>query len=141
MNLHHIPRAQLIAAAESYAGVSPFADACYRYYFYQDKTARARLSACLVVEFAEHLTALPTKYHQPVIDATLTELSYPAKPNTQRTFPVKERACCVGVSRRQYYRLPFDTAIDDIINHITAIAKGVAGKVQMQLGKKFDAGY
>lgn len=139
--MHKIPKPQLIAAAESYAGVSPFADACYRYYFYQDKTAKARLSACLSVEFAEHLTAIPTKYHQPVIDAVLTELSYPKKPNALRTFPVKERACCVGVSRRQYYRLPFDTAIDDIINRITAIAKVVAGKVQAQLGKNFKMGY
>ncbi|WP_303085304.1 hypothetical protein [Moraxella sp.] len=44
-------------------------------------------------------------------------------------------------SRRQYYRLPFDTAITNIINHITAIAKVVAGKVQAQLGKNFQAGY
>lgn len=139
--MHKIPKPQLIAAAESYAGVSPFADACYRYYFYQDQSARQRLSQCLASEFTKHLTALSTKYHQPVIDAALTELSYPKKPNTTRTFPAKERACCVGISRRQYYRLPLDTAIDDIINHLTAIAKVVAGKVQDQLGKNFDAGY
>lgn len=138
---HPIPKAQLIAVAESFAKVSPFADACYRYYFYQDKTAKARLSACLSVEFAEHLTAIPTKYHQPVIDAVLTELSYPKKPNAKRIFPATERACCVGVSRRQYYRLPIDTAINDIISHLTAIAKVVAGKVQDQLGKNFQAGY
>lgn len=138
---HQIPKPQLIAAAESYAKVSPFADACYRYYFYLDDVARTHLTAVLATEFAEHLTTLPAKYHQPVIHAALTELSYPKKPNALRIFPVKERACCVGISRRQYYRLPFDTAIDDIINRITAIAKVVAGKVQAQLGKKFDAGY
>lgn len=136
-----IPTAQLIAAAESFASVSRFADACYRYYFYHDKTARAYLNAVLATEFAEHLTAVPTKYHTPVIRAVLTELSYPKKPNTLRVFPVKERAVCVGVSRRQYYRLPFDTAINDIISHLTAIAKVVAGKVQCQLGKNFQAGY
>lgn len=139
--MHKIPKPQLIAAAESYAGVSPFADACYRYYFYQDQSARQRLSQCLASEFAEHLNALPAKYHRGVVQAVLTELSYPKKPNALRTFPAKERACCVGISRRQYYRLPFDTAIDAIISHLTAIAKVVAGKVQDQLGKNFDAGY
>lgn len=139
--MHKIPKPQLIAAAESYAKVSLFADSCYRYYFYQDKTAHTHLSSCLAVEFAEHLTAIPAKYHQPVVLAALTELSYPKKPNAKQTFPAKERACCIGISRRQYYRLPFDAAIDGIISHLTAIAKVVAGKVQEQLGKNFHAGY
>lgn len=134
-------KAQLIAAAESYARVSPFADACYRYYYYEDTACHAKLSACLAEEFGKHLQSVPAKYHQAVIDTALTELSYPSKRPDRPAFCAKDRAACMGVSRRQYYRIGVHDAIDDIISHITAIAKVVAGKVQDQLGKKFDVGY
>lgn len=82
-------KAQLMAAAESYAKVSPFADACYRYYYYEDATCHAKLSACLVDKFAQHLQSVPAKYHQAVIDTALTELSYPANAQTVQPFVPK----------------------------------------------------
>lgn len=135
-------KAQLIAAAESYARVSPFADACYRYYYYEDTACHAKLSACLVEEFAKHLQSVPAKYHQAVIDTALLELTYPAKSPDRPAFTVKDRAVCMGVSRRQYYRIGVHDAIDDIISHITAIALDVASRVRQQLGKrKCEFGY
>ncbi|EGE13428.1 hypothetical protein [Moraxella catarrhalis] len=136
-----IPKDQLIAVAESFAGVSPFADACYRYYFYQDKACHAHLSSCLAVEFAEYLTKIPTKHHQPIINTALIEISYPQKNLSRSTFCAKERACCMGISRRQYYNLHAGEAIDNIIGNITGIAKVVAGKVREQLGINLKLGY
>lgn len=136
-----IPTAQLIAAAESFASVSRFADACYRYYFYHDKASRELLLACLAAEFAKHLKGVPLKYHASLVRTVLIEITYPIKGNAHQAFTVKERACCLGISRRQYYRIPFDTAIDNIIGNIKGIALVVAGKVQVQLGKKFQVGY
>lgn len=139
---HKIPKPQLIAAAESYAKVSPFADACYRYYYYEDATCHAKLSACLVDKFAVHLQSVPAKYHQAVIDTALTELSYPSKRPDRPAFCAKERAVCMGVSRRQYYRIGVHDVIDNVIGHITAIALSVAYQVRKQLGKrKCEFGY
>lgn len=140
-NAHKIPKAQLIAAAESYAGVSPFADACYRYYFYHDKACHDRLSSCLAVEFAEHLKNVPPKYHAPIIATALTEISYPVPVGKRFAFSERERAITAGISRQTWRTHGMNTAVDDIISNITGIAKVVAGKVQAQLGKKFKMPY
>lgn len=136
-----IPKDQLIAVAESFAGVSPFADACYRYYYYHDQASRDYLLSSLAVEFAEYLTKIPTKHHQPIINTALIEISYPQKNLSRSTFCAKERACCMGISRRQYYNLHAGEAIDNIIGNITGIAKVVAGKVREQLGINLKLGY
>lgn len=142
MPKHRIPRAQLIAIAESFAGVSSFADACYRYYFYECRASHKKLLASLALEFADELKAIDPKYHQAVISTALLELSYPRKNPERPAFPAKERAFCMGISRGCYYRIGANTAIDNIINHITAIAYTVADKVRTQLGKnKFKIGY
>ncbi len=143
MKLHpyRIPKAQLIAAAESYAGVSPFADACYRYYFYQDNTAHAKLAACLITEFADHLKSIPAHYHTAIINAALTELSYPVPIGRRFAFSERERAITTGISRQTWRTHNMNTACENIISNMTGIAMVVAGKVQAQLGKNFKAGY
>ena len=140
-NAHKIPKAQLIAVAESFAGVSPFADACYRYYFYHDKTARAYLTATLATEFAEYFAGLDAKYHANIIATALIEISYPTPIGKRFAFSERERAITAKVSRQTWRTHNMNTACEDIISNITGIAKVVAGKVQMQLGKKFKAGY
>lgn len=134
---HHTPKAHLIAAAESYAGVSRFADCCYRYYFYHDKSAKSYLQSVLANKMSEHLKAIPVRYHIALIHAVLLEITYPIKGNAKQAFTAKERACCMGISRRQYYRQPFDTVIDNMIGNIKGIALVVVSKVRQQLGKKF----
>ena len=141
MSVHYIPKTQLIAAAESFAGVSRFADACYRYYFYQEKAARDYLHSVMASEFIEHLKSTPSKYHTKLIHTTLLEISYPIKGNAMSAFTAKERACCLGISRRQYYRHPFDASIDGMIGNIKGIALAGATKVQAQLGQNFKIGY
>lgn len=136
-----IPKAQLIAIAESYAGVSPFADACYRYYFYQDKACYDRLSSCLALEFAQHLKNIPDKYHATIINTALIEISYPTPIGKRFAFSERERAITAQISRQTWRTHAMNTACDNIINNITGIAMVVAGKVQAQLGKKFDMGY
>lgn len=139
--MHKIPKPQLIAAAESYAKVSPFADACYRYYFYHDKTARAYLTATLATEFAEHFAGIDAKYHANIICTALTEISYPTPIGKRFAFSERERAITARISRQTFRTHGMNTAVDNIISHITGIAKVVAGKVQEQLGRKFRAGY
>lgn len=136
-----IPKAQLIAAAESYAGVSAFADACYRYYYYQDKTAQAYLSSCLAIEFAKHLQSVPAKYHQAAIDTALIELSYPVPIGKHFAFSERERAITAGISRQTWRTHAINTVCDNIISNITGIAKVVAAKVKEQLGKNFNMSY
>lgn len=138
---HKIPKAQLIAVAESFAGVSPFADACYRYYFYHDKTARAYLIATLATEFAEYFAGIDAKYHVNIIATALTEISYPTPIGKRFAFSERERAITAGISRQTWRTHGMNTAVDDIINHITGIAKVVATKVKEQLGKNFNMGY
>ena len=138
---HRIPKAQLVAVAESFAGVSRFADACYRYYYYHDQASRDYLLSSLAVEFAQHLKNIPDKYHTAIISTALIEISYPKKNLSRSTFCAKERACCMGISRRQYYNLHAGEAIDNIIGNITGIAKVVAGKVCEQLGINLKLGY
>lgn len=140
-NAHKIPKAQLIAVAESFAGVSPFADACYRYYFYHDKACHAHLSSCLAVEFAEYLKDIPKKYHAPIVATALTEISYPTPVGKRFAFSERERAITARISRQTWRTHSMNTAVDDIISNITGIAKVVASKVQMQLGKKFKMPY
>ncbi len=140
-NAHKIPKAQLIAAAESYAGVSPFADACYRYYFYHDKTCHKVLINCLAVEFAEHLKNIPAKYHTNIITTAVIEISYPVPVGKRFAFSERERAITARISRQTWRTHGMNTACENIIGNITGIAMVVAGKVQAQLGKKFKAGY
>lgn len=136
-----IPKDQLIAIAESYAKVSPFADACYRYYFYQDKACHAHLSSCLALEFAQHLKNIPDKYHTAIISTALTEISYPTPIGKRYAFSERERSITAKISRQTWRTHGMNTACQDIIDNLTAIAKVVAGKVREQLGKKFDMGY
>lgn len=138
---HKIPKPQLIAVAESFAGVSPFANACYRYYFYQDKTARAYLTATLATEFAEYFAGIDTKYHANITATALTEITYPIPVGKRFAFSERERAITARISRQTWRTHGMNTAVDNIISHITGIAMVVAGKVQAQLGKKFKAGY
>ncbi|OOR89818.1 hypothetical protein [Moraxella bovis] len=138
---HKIPKAQLIAVAESFAGVSPFADACYRYYFYQDKTARAYLTATLATEFAEYFAGIDAKYHANIIATALTEISYPTPIGKRFAFSERERAITARISRQTWRTHGMNTAVDNIISHITGIAKVVAVKVKEQLGKNFNMGY
>lgn len=135
-------KAQLIAAAESYAKVSPFDDACYRYYYYADTACHAKLSACLASRLTKYLQSVPVKYHQAVIDTALTELTYPSKNPDRPAFCAKDRAACMGVSRRQYYRIGVHDVIDVVIKHIISVANDVAYRVRQQLGKrKCEFGY
>lgn len=138
---HKIPKAQLIAIAESYAGVSRFADACYRYYFYHDKACHAYLSSYLAYEFAGHLKGIPPKYHANIIATVLTEISYPIPTGKRFAFSERERAITARISRQTWRTHGMNTAVDDIIGNITGIAMVVAGKVQAQLGKKFKMPY
>lgn len=138
---HRIPKAQLIAVAESFAGVSPFADACYRYYFYHDKACHAHLSSCLVVEFSEHLKDIPPRYHANIIATALTEITYPIPVGKRFAFSERERAITAGISRQTWRTHNMNTACEVIISNITGIAMVVAGKVQAQLGKKFKMPY
>lgn len=138
---HKIPKAQLIAVAESFAGVSPFADACYRYYFYQDKTARAYLTATLATEFAEYFAGIDAKYHANIIATALTEISYPTPIGKRFAFSERERAITARISRQTWRTHGMNTAVDNIISHITGIAKVVAAKVKEQLGKNFNMSY
>lgn len=138
---HRIPKAQLVAVAESFAGVSRFADACYRYYYYHDQASRDYLLSSLAVEFAEYLTKIPTKHHQPIINTALIEISYPTPIGKRFAFSERERAITAQISRQTWRTHAMNTACDNIINNITGIAMVVAGKVQAQLGKKFYAGY
>lgn len=138
---HRIPKAQLIAVAESFAGVSRFADACYRYYYYHDQASRDYLLSSLAVEFAEYLTKIPTKHHQPIINTALIEISYPTPIGKHFAFSEREQSITARVSRQTWRTHAMNTACDNIINNITGIAMVVAGKVQAQLGKKFYAGY
>lgn len=140
MAYQRTPKAHLVAAAESYAGVSPFADACYRYYFYECKLSHKRLLSAIATEFDEYLASIPAKYHQAIIATALLELSYPTKNPDRPAFTAKDRAVCMGVSRRQYYRIGGHGAIDNIISNIIGIAMVVAAKVRRQLGKDFVAG-
>lgn len=140
-NAHKIPKAQLIAIAEAFAGVSPFADNCYRFYFYHDKACQKQLTNCLAIEFAENLTNIPSKYHAPIIATALTEITYPVPVGKRFAFSERERAITAGISRQTWRTHGMNIAIEDIISNITGIAKVVAGKVQAQLGKKFKAGY
>lgn len=134
---HH----HLIAAAESFAKVDDFADACYRYYFYGDQICRTKLSSCLPKNMAEELKAVPAKYHQVVVDAALEEISYPLKSGERPAFCSKDRSACLGVSRAQYYRIHADQAITAIIAYITTSAEDVANCVRQQLSKKCEFGY
>lgn len=138
---HKLPKAQLIAVAESFAGVSPFADACYRYYFYHDKTARAYLSVTLATEFAEYFAGIDAKYHANITATALTEISYPTPIGKRFAFSERERAITARISRQTWRTHGMNTAADNIISHITGIAKVVSAKVQAQLGKRFKAGY
>lgn len=137
----HIPKAQLIAAAESFAKVSPFADACYRYYFYQDKASHHHLSSSLAKEFVEHLTGIDPKYHTRIITTALTEISYPIPDGKRFAFSERERAITAQISRQTWRTHGMNTACENIIGNITGIAYTVSGKVREQLGKKFNAGY
>ena len=132
---HKIPKAQLIAVAESFAGVSPFADACYRYYFYQDKTARAYLTATLATEFAEYFVSIDAKYHANIIATALTEISYPTPIGKRFAFSERERAITAGISRQTWRTHGMNTAVDNIISHITGIAKVVAAKALSSIGE------
>lgn len=138
---HKIPKAQLVAAAESFAGVSIFADACYRYYFYDDKASKAYLSNCLASEFGEHLNNIPAKHHQSIIDTALVEISYPVAQGKKWAFSERERAITANIARQTWRTHGMNTACENIISNITAIAKVVAGKVQDQLGRNFKIGY
>lgn len=140
-NAHKIPKAQLIAIAESFAGVSSFADACYRYYFYHDKACHAHLSSCLAVEFTEHLKDIPPKYHANIITTALTEITYPTPTGKRFAFSERERTITAGISRQTWRTHNMNTATDNIIGNITGIAMVVASKVRKQLGKKFKIGY
>lgn len=141
VHAHKIPKAQLIAAAESYAGVSPFADACYRYYFYHDKMCHKSLSDSLPTEFAKHLKNIPSKYHASIIATALTEISYPTPVGKRFAFSERERAITARISRQTWRTHDMNTAVEDIISNITGIALVVAGKVQNQLGTKFKISY
>lgn len=136
-----IPKAQLIAAAESFASVSRFADACYRYYFYHDKASRAYLTATLATEFAEYFPGIDAKYHANIICAALTEISYPTPIGKRFAFSERERAITARISRQTWRTHGMNTAVDNIISHITGIAKVVAAKVKGQLGKNFNMSY
>lgn len=138
---HRIPKAQLVAVAESFAGVSRFADACYRYYYYHDQASRDYLLSSLAVEFAQHLKNIPDKYHTAIISTALIEISYPTPIGKRHAFSERERSITARISRQTWRTHGMNTACDNIINNITGIAKVVAGKVQAQLGKKFYAGY
>lgn len=138
---HKTPKAQLIAAAESFAGVSRFADMCYRYYFYGDKTAKGYLQSVLVSEFAEHLKDIPPKYHAKLIYTALLEISYPIKGTAKTAFSERERAITAQISRQTWRTHNMNTACDNIIGNIKGIALVVADKVQAQLGKKFNMDY
>lgn len=133
---HKIPKAQLIAVAESFAGVSPFADACYRYYFYHDKTCQKELANSLAVEFAEHLQGIPQKYHANIITTALTEMSYPILDGECFAFSERERALTAKISRQTWRTHGMNTACENIINNIVGIAWVVANKVREQLGKR-----
>lgn len=140
-NAHKIPKDQLIAIAESFAGVSPFADACYRYYFYQDKASHDLLSSCLAVEFAEYLKSIPPKYHATIIATALTEISYPTPIGKRFAFSERERAITARIHRQTCRTHGMNTACDNIISNITGIAYVVADKVRLQLGRKCKMGY
>lgn len=140
-NAHKIPKAQLIAVAESFAGVSLFADACYRYYFYHDKACHAHLLSVLAVEFSEHLKDIPPRYHANIIATALTEITYPIPVGKRFAFSERERAITAGISRQTWRTHNMNTATDNIIGNITGIAYTVSGKVREQLGKKFKIGY
>ncbi len=138
---HKIPKAQLIAAAESYASVSPFADGCYRYYFYHDKMCHKSLSDSLPTEFAKHLKNIPPKYHANIIATALTEISYPTPIGKRFAFSERERAITARISRQTWRTHDMNTAVEDIISNIIGIALVVSGKVQNQLGTKFKISY
>ena len=138
---NRIPKAQLIAIAESFAGVSPFADACYRYYFYHDKACHAHLSSCLAVEFAHYLKNIPPRYHAPIIATALTEISYPTPVGKRFAFSERERAITARISRQTWRTHGMNATCENIINNITGIAWVVASKVRKQLGINFKTGY
>lgn len=135
-NAHKIHKAQLIAVAESFAKVSPFADACYRYYFYQDKACHRVLTDCLAVEFVEYLKDIPSKYHANIIATALTEISYPVPVGEHFAFSERERAITARISRQTWRTHGMNTACENIINNIIGIAWVVANKVREQLGKR-----
>lgn len=138
---HKIPKAQLIAVAESFARVSSFADACYRYYFYHDKACHKELTNCLVVEFADYFKDVPKKYHAAIIATALTEISYPVPVGKRFAFSERERAITARISRQTWRTHGMNATCENIINNITGIAWVVASKVRKQLGINFKTGY
>ncbi|OAV36042.1 hypothetical protein AO364_1210 [Moraxella catarrhalis] len=135
MNKPKLPRPHLIAAAESFARISCFADLCYRYYLYDDLSQRPRLERLALKELSSHLESIPEKYHQRIIATALTELTYPCPSNDPNQYPFseRERATCSGISRQTWRTHGMNDACKDIIDHIIAIAHSVRIKVKSQI--------
>lgn len=141
MTKHKIDHRQLIAMAESFASVSSFADACYRYYFYCDKISYNALEDALPTQFATHLANIPKKYHAAIIKTALIEMRYPISTAKRFAFSERERAICAKISRQTWRGHNMNAACEDIISNITGIAYAVAHKVRLQLKYPPPLGY
>lgn len=132
------PRAHLIAAAESYAKVDDFADACYRYYYHQDDVAHKRLITLIKDRLTKYyLSHIPAKYHDAIITTALLELTYPLVAGRLPAFSERERAITAGISRQTFRKYGMSLACAGIIDDITGTAIIVADRIQRQLGKNF----
>ncbi|WP_040625442.1 hypothetical protein [Moraxella macacae] len=141
MSKHCIPKAQLIAAAESFAKVSFFADCCYRYYFYECKVSHDNLLSCLATEFADYFKGVPKRYHTAIIATALIEICYPIPVGKNYAFSERERAITAGISRQTWRTHNMNAVCENVVCNVIGIAWVVAGKVCKQLGKNFKTGY
>lgn len=132
-----IPRAHLVAAAESFAGVSRHADAIYRYYLYDDQRYREIVANHYYGKLARTYRYIPTKYHTRIVDVALIEITKPIPPTRAWAWPERERCLCAGISRMTWRKHGMNTALEWVIRDIIFIAQDVANQVSLQLATSY----